>query len=494
MKFYTLLLTSLLSFTLRAELLGSEFTYQGELKDINGNVHDGEFDFNFKIYSDIDGNNQLGNAYNVQNVLVSQGIFTTQLDFGDTYFIGDKVWLEINIRDGNSNGGYTQLLPLQQITSIPYATQAQYVSVNSVSSNEIIDGSIVTSDMADASIDSDKILDSSIATVDYQDNSITSTKIQAPLSLSASIIGNSNNPPEDTAVIAGVNTAVVSYNIFGIYGTSSGSFPPNGNIPAYPAGVYGHGTFDAYGVKGTAGDISGFDYPTGSVGVVGIGQSRGVVAISNSGMGMNSNSVSNYGVWGQSNEYRGVTGRTSRSDSNYGIFTPDNLFSNNYTLRGSISKIFKYNGSSELKPGDVVSFSGIAQGQKQTDAPVVLVKNIHNNPNASIAGVVQSRFNIDSVSDDETLNNTNTDKDPTPTGAVQPGEYLLVVIEGPAKINLDADKSQYTMGGLLVFEPANGKIRNTNNSSINSEGHIIGSYLGSMADDNTSTFVYVSVK
>jgi hypothetical protein len=47
-------------------------------------------------------------------------------------------------------------------------------------------------------------------------------------------------------------------------------------------------------------------------------------------------SSSNYGVWGQSSNFRGVTGRTSRTDNNYGLYTPDNLFSLNVNLAGAI--------------------------------------------------------------------------------------------------------------------------------------------------------------
>ena len=69
--------------------------------------------------------------------------------------------------------------------------------------------------------------------------------------------------------------------------------------------------------------------------------------------------MSNYGVWGQSTEYRGVTGRTGRADNNYGLYTPDNLFASNYNSAGTTSEVFRYTGDSDIRPGDVVSFSGI---------------------------------------------------------------------------------------------------------------------------------------
>lgn len=95
--------------------LGEEFSYQGELNDANGNPHEGVFDFKFVAFDAKDdglGNN-LG-QFVAEDVTVSNGIFTTQIDYsilGDQPFVGNKVWLEISVRIGTTTGGYQQLLP-----------------------------------------------------------------------------------------------------------------------------------------------------------------------------------------------------------------------------------------------------------------------------------------------------------------------------------------------------------------------------------------------
>ncbi len=134
--------------------LGEEFSYQGELKDTNGNPHDGVFDFKFVAFDAKDdgmGNN-LG-QFVAEDVTVNNGIFTTQIDYsilGDQPFVGNKIWLEISVRIGTTIGGFQQLLPRQPVTATPYAnyaTIAEMVGSNAVGTNEIIDDSIGATDI-----------------------------------------------------------------------------------------------------------------------------------------------------------------------------------------------------------------------------------------------------------------------------------------------------------------------------------------------------------
>ena len=174
----------ILSWTsLNAIPLGTEFTYQGELKDSAGNPHNGTFDFQFEAFDLSVANSGVSLGFFVaDDVEVVDGIFTTQIDFDGGAFFGDKVWLEISVRDGASTGGYTQLLPRQQVTATPYASHASFalnVGTNSVSTNEIINATIDTIDLANSSITSAKIADGTIAA-----NDINSSQIQRRISAS----------------------------------------------------------------------------------------------------------------------------------------------------------------------------------------------------------------------------------------------------------------------------------------------------------------------
>ena len=59
----------------------------------------------------------------VEDLTVTDGGFTTQLDFGSV-FDGTALWLEVGVRDGVSTGGYTVLSPRQELTAAPFAQHA----------------------------------------------------------------------------------------------------------------------------------------------------------------------------------------------------------------------------------------------------------------------------------------------------------------------------------------------------------------------------------
>ncbi len=98
--------------------LGTEYTYQGELKT-NGSPANGAYDFQFDLYSVATNGSSL--ATNVVDDLdVTDGVFSAELDMGNA-FIGDQLYLEIRVRDGGSTGSYTTLTPRQKVTAAPYA-------------------------------------------------------------------------------------------------------------------------------------------------------------------------------------------------------------------------------------------------------------------------------------------------------------------------------------------------------------------------------------
>jgi len=105
---------------------GTAFTYQGRLND-TGQPANGNYDFRFRLASDSLGNNYVGSAYFTNGVDVSNGLFTTALDFGAGLFAGSNYWLEVGVRT-NNGGSYIVLGPLQGLTPTPYAIMANTAS------------------------------------------------------------------------------------------------------------------------------------------------------------------------------------------------------------------------------------------------------------------------------------------------------------------------------------------------------------------------------
>jgi len=69
-----------------------------------------------------DAGAQVGPLLNQTGVLVTGGLFTVQLDFGDV-FDGTALWLKIAVQCAG-DPSYTDLSPRQPLTAAPYALYA----------------------------------------------------------------------------------------------------------------------------------------------------------------------------------------------------------------------------------------------------------------------------------------------------------------------------------------------------------------------------------
>lgn len=107
----------------QSAVLGTGFTYQGKLED-NGAPASGFYDFQFILYDMVSGGAQVGSTVTTDDVTVSDGLFTVEVDF-DPVFDGTSLWLEITVRQGSSSGGFTTLDPRQALTAVPYAHFSQ---------------------------------------------------------------------------------------------------------------------------------------------------------------------------------------------------------------------------------------------------------------------------------------------------------------------------------------------------------------------------------
>ncbi len=102
--------------------LGAAFTYQGRLTNASGAPANGEYDFEFKLYDALSGASQVGGTVVQNNVTVTDGLFTVQLDFGNV-FDGTALYLEIGVRPAGG-GTYATLTPRLALTAAPYALYA----------------------------------------------------------------------------------------------------------------------------------------------------------------------------------------------------------------------------------------------------------------------------------------------------------------------------------------------------------------------------------
>src|SRR3990167_5029621 len=90
--------------------LGSQFTYQGQLKQ-GGAPVSGGCDFQFSLWTAQGGGSQIGGTFSAPGVTVVNGLFEAQIDFGAASFPGEARWLEVAVRCPTGVGGFTPLAP-----------------------------------------------------------------------------------------------------------------------------------------------------------------------------------------------------------------------------------------------------------------------------------------------------------------------------------------------------------------------------------------------
>jgi hypothetical protein len=120
-----------------ANAVGTAFTYQGQLS-VSGVPADGPHDFEFRLFDAVSGGTPIGGTVlSAEDLVVVDGTFTVELDFGLSPFDGGDLWLELRVRDGADTGGHAILAPRQRLTAVPYAVHADYVAAGTVGSVEI---------------------------------------------------------------------------------------------------------------------------------------------------------------------------------------------------------------------------------------------------------------------------------------------------------------------------------------------------------------------
>jgi hypothetical protein len=135
----------------RAEAQGTLFTYQGSL-NTDAAPANGFYDFKFSLYTNSTGSGtQVGSTITQTAIGVTNGLFTTRLDFG-AVFTGNATWMAISVRS-NGVGSYTPMTPLEELTPSPYAVFANTASnLSGTLPAAQLSGAVGNGQLADSSI------------------------------------------------------------------------------------------------------------------------------------------------------------------------------------------------------------------------------------------------------------------------------------------------------------------------------------------------------
>ena len=95
------------------------FTYQGRLAEGSGPAN-GEFDIQFELFATETGGMPTTASVTNSSVIVSNGIFTTLVDFDVNAFSNPGSWIQISVRRAGQNTFIT-LSPRQRLSPVPYS-------------------------------------------------------------------------------------------------------------------------------------------------------------------------------------------------------------------------------------------------------------------------------------------------------------------------------------------------------------------------------------
>jgi hypothetical protein len=133
---------------------GTAFTYQGELNN-NGSPANGSYDLQFSLFDAATNGDQIGGTVTNLAVGVTNGLFTTTIDFGPGIFTEGALWLQIGV-ETNGGGNFVLLGALQPLTPTPdaifsensgYAQDSGY-AYNSGTASSLYPGSVLAGSLS----------------------------------------------------------------------------------------------------------------------------------------------------------------------------------------------------------------------------------------------------------------------------------------------------------------------------------------------------------
>ncbi len=129
---------------------GTAFTYQGRLND-TGQPANGNYDLQFALFDAPTNGNQIGSTVTNLAVGVTNGLFTTLINFGPGIFTGTNYWLQIGVETNGGGGNFTTLSALQPLTPEPYAIYSSSAGAAVIASN-VTAGSITGASIASGQV------------------------------------------------------------------------------------------------------------------------------------------------------------------------------------------------------------------------------------------------------------------------------------------------------------------------------------------------------
>jgi hypothetical protein len=209
--------------------------------------------------------------------------------------------------------------------------------------------------------------------------------------------------------------------------------------------------------------------------------------------GTNTSSTGGAGVIGYSKNGNGVFGQTANSGA-FGFWTAQRSHSANYSMTGALMQVVQNNGSQTLEPGDVAVFSGVS-APLSNGSVIVQVDKANGINDVAVAGVVYGKVAAAVAEGTLTADGGGlpADGQAVSQGPVAPGEYALVVVQGPAQVNVSTADGAIQVGDSLSTAAQSGLAGKVDAATTSLPGVVFAKALQPLANGEGMIYVYVTL-
>jgi len=440
------------------EPVSTGFTYQGYLDD-GGSAADGLYDFQFSLFDAANAGNQIGSTVILSSVTIVEGLFTVELDFGQSAFGGGARWLEIKVRPAN-NGTYTTLSPRQELTPAPVA-----LSLPNIYTDENINFVGVGRDF--------RISSNEVFGIRYEGDANEYGGMYVETA-------NAGGWPFYGYATSG------SYRAWTYYNGSNGDWYLYNNgvrlsVPNEGGLRIGSSDAESLVISDSIGTDGIHIYETGDDAIQ-VGHSP--AQFSNYGLYIPPNpGVSYYGLWPN----------TADGAGQWALYTVDNIEAGN-VFANAYSLVAQVTGSSALNVGEVVAVAGVSEPLPGGTVPLPLVRTADATNFTGVIGVVSSRMVWAPAPGKEAEGAMSMHSAP---GQALPREYVSLVIYGITDVNVSPGTT-IAAGDRLTVAAA-GQVRSLQTRTIEgmvvTEGaQVIGIALADSTSDRETIPVFVILR
>lgn len=425
-------------------VLASKISYQGVLRE-SGSLVTGNRNMQFLLFNN---NTCAGAALQTvtkNNVPVQSGLFSVDLAVNQGIFNGQALWLRVIV--GATSLGCSEIMPAPYALSLRPGAQV-------IDNNAGLVYYVENLGQGDGIRAYSNAMATNYAAV-YAITTGTGTGVYAGSSAGYGLYGSSGNTTSGK----------------GVYGTTASNSETEG------AGVWGE--------KSTGDGNALVGHKTGTSG-------HGI-------LGLNLGTIGS-GIAGKSQNYVGTWGETYATNNNYGFYSPDNLYSLNIHTMGATMQVVQNSSDTALQPGELAAWSGVAEPLEAGGPPVIQVTAVSTANSTAVAGVVFSRYNLAAIAKASSSGKgLDAGFEVTPAGAVQAGEYLLLVVQGPAQVRASAVGGAIQPGDLLASAATAGLAAKAGQISVEgvamaAPGTVFGKALEPLPASDGLIYVYVTLQ